>query len=76
MNFKDLEAAITREALIQLSIMLLIAIGFFWTLYAVVKAAIRNGIKEGVHQSGLMRAVVRSGARTFPAGLPDVQADR
>jgi hypothetical protein len=70
MNFRDLEAAITRESLYQLSIMLLIVAGFFWVLYAVTKAAIRDGIKEGLHQSGLMRAIVRSNIATAPAGFP------
>lgn len=45
-------------------------------LYAVTKAAIRDGIKEGLHQSGLMRAIVRSTAPTLPAALPDMPADR
>jgi hypothetical protein len=45
-------------------------------MYAITRAAIRDGIKEGLQESGLLKALARSSAPTIPAGLPDMRADR
>jgi hypothetical protein len=75
-NLQQIQVALAQQALFELGILLLIAIGFFWAMYAITKAAIRDGIKEGLQESGLLKALARSSAPTVPAGLPDMRADR
>jgi hypothetical protein len=47
MNFNQLQAALVQQALFELGVLVLVAVGFFWAMYAITKAAIRDGIKEG-----------------------------
>jgi hypothetical protein len=75
-NLQQLQVALAQQALFELGILLIIVIGFFWAMYAVTKAAIRDGIKEGLRDSGLLKALARSSAPTIPAGLPDMRAER
>jgi hypothetical protein len=75
-NLEQLQLALAQQALFELGILLVIVIGFFWAMYAVTKAGIRDGIKEGLRDSGLIAALARSSAPTIPAGLPDMRADR
>jgi hypothetical protein len=75
-NFEQLQLALAQQALFELGILLVIVIGFFWAMYAVTKAAIRDGIKEGLREAGLIKALARSSAPTIPAGLPDIRAER
>jgi hypothetical protein len=75
-NLDQLQLALAQQALFELGILLVVVIGFFWAMYAVTKAAIRDGIKEGLREAGLVNALARSSARTIPAGLPDMRAER
>jgi hypothetical protein len=75
-NLEQLQLALAQQALFELGIFLVVVIGFFWAMYAVTKAAIRDGIKEGLREAGLIRALARSSAPTIPAGLPDMHAER
>jgi hypothetical protein len=75
-NLQQLQVALAQQALFELGILLIIVIGFFWAMYAVTKAAIRDGIKEGLRDSGLLKGLARSSAPTVPSGLPDMRADR
>jgi hypothetical protein len=75
-NLQQLQVALAQQALFELGILLIIVIGFFWAMYAVTKAAIRDGIKEGLRDSGLLKALARSSAPAIPAGLPDMRAER
>jgi hypothetical protein len=75
-NLQQLQVALAQQALFELGILLVIVIGFFWAMYAVTKAAIRDGIKEGLRESGLLKVLARSSAPTIPAGLPEMRADR
>jgi hypothetical protein len=75
-NLQQLQVALAQQALFELGILLVIVIGFFWAMYAVTKAAIRDGIKEGLREAGLIKALARSSAPTMPAGLPDMRAER
>lgn len=45
-------------------------------MYAVTKAAIRDGIKEGLQESGLVKAISRAAAPSIPSDLPDMRAQR
>jgi hypothetical protein len=71
-NLEQLQLALAQQALFELGIL----IGFFWAMYAVTKAAIRDGIKEGLREAGLIKALARSSAPTIPAALPDIRAER
>jgi hypothetical protein len=75
-NFEQLQLALAQQALSELGILLVIVIGFFWAMYAVTKAAIRDGTKEGLREAGLIKALARSSAPTIPAALPDIRAER
>jgi hypothetical protein len=75
-NLEQIQLALAQQALFELGILLVIVIGFFWAMYAVTKAAIRDGIKEGLRDAGLIKALARSSAPTIPAGLPDMRAER
>lgn len=76
MNLNALEAAMARQALFELAIAFVLLIGIFWVMYVLTKAAIRDGIKEGLRESGLVNAIARSGAPSTAAGLPDMRAGR
>lgn len=76
MNFNQLQAALVQQALFELGVLVLVAVGFFWAMYAITKAAIRDGIKEGLREAGLVKALARWSAPTMPAGLPDMRAER
>jgi hypothetical protein len=75
-NLQQLQLALAQQALFELGILLVIVIGFFWAVYAITKAAIRDGIKEGLRESGVLKMLARSSAPTVPAGLPEMRADR
>jgi hypothetical protein len=75
-NLEQIQLALAQQALFELGILLVIVIGFFWAMYAITKAAIRDGIKEGLREAGLIKALARSSAPTIPAGLPDIRAER
>jgi hypothetical protein len=75
-NLQQLQVALAQQVLFELGILLVIVIGFFWAVYAITKAAIRDGIKEGLRESGLLKVLARSSAPTIPAGLADMRAER
>lgn len=71
MNWKGLEAEITRMQ-IHLAAMELIAfIVFFVVLYFVVKAAVRDGINEANKASRWQRTVSKA-----TEDMPDMRAER
>jgi hypothetical protein len=75
-NLDQLQLALAQQALFDLGVLLVIVIGLFWAMYAVTKAAIRDGIKEGLQESGLVRAIGRAAATTIPGNVPDIRAER
>lgn len=45
-NLQQLEADLTRQAIFEGSIAIIVLIALFWATYWVIKAGVRDGIKE------------------------------
>ncbi|MBA2676138.1 hypothetical protein [Ramlibacter sp.] len=76
MDIKALEAAILRDQLVLLAITAISVIITIVISYLVLRAAIRDGIRE----SGLVQAMSRVAGTTPPlrdtTNLPEMRADR
>lgn len=76
MDMRAFEAAIVRAQLFELAVILVCLILSILITYLVLRAAIRDGIRE----SGLIEALGRSATRTPRIGtdveLPDIRAER
>lgn len=80
MNLQQFEIALQRQAIFEIAISLLVLIALFWATYWVIKAGVRDGLREARpwHQGKAMPPT--------PAGykwalvpdekLPDMRADR
>lgn len=73
MNWRGLEAEITRMQIHLAALELIAFIVFFVVLYFVVKAAVRDGINEASRPSRKAQAIAKSAAA---ADLPDMRAER
>lgn len=71
---RQFEAEITRLSVFWTAVEVLLWIAFFWVLYAVVKAAVRDGINEAQQATSWRRSVAN--ARQTPKDAPDMRADR
>ena len=71
MNWRGLEAEITRMQIHLAALELIAFIVFFVVLYFVVKAAVRDGINEANRASRWERTVSKA-----TADLPDMRAER
>jgi hypothetical protein len=77
MNFRALEAEITRLTLWAAALELIAFVALMITLYYVIRFAIRDGIREsGLIEHWRPRAATPSLKDTQPAPLPDMRADR
>lgn len=79
MNLHAFEMQMQRLVLLEIAVGIIAILITAWISYVVLKAAIRDGIKE----SGLVDSWERTVAKereknldTRPAGLPDIRAER
>lgn len=77
---RALEIELQRQALISLLILIVLFAMAMWVLYLVLKAAIRDGIRESglleARRSNRVPAVhVAAGSETIPP-MPDMRAER
>lgn len=62
-NLQQLEAQMVRAAIFEIAISIIVLIVLFWATYWVIKAGVRDGIKEA--------APWRGGATTARRSAPD-----
>lgn len=79
-NFAAMNAEITRQLIFGAAIWLLGWMLFFWLLYLVVKAAVRDGINESRMGDRWKQAVQKASSQwhdtTVTADLPPMHADK
>lgn len=72
MDIRALEIAVQREAIFSLAVLIVLTIAMIWITYVIIKNAIRDGIRE----SGLIEAARSRNIETKRAfDLPDMRAD-
>lgn len=75
MNLHALQAEMQRQALFELGVLLIVLAIACWITYAILKAAIRDGIRESGLVDTWATAVRRSNAEETK-NLPDMRAER
>lgn len=77
---RAMEIELQRQALISLVVLALLFAISMWILYLVIKAAIRDGIRESglvdVRRSSWRRAVENASHPDTVSQMPDMRADR
>lgn len=71
---KAFEAELTRITIFWTAVEIVAAIIFFWVLYLVIKAAVRDGVNESRLGARWTRTVAESRARADD--LPPMKAER
>lgn len=75
MNMNQLEIAVTRAAIFEIVVSVIVLIALFWGTYWVIKAGVRDGIIEAEKRTRWRDAVRRSEPITNSDRLPDMRAD-
>lgn len=75
-NMKAFEVEMTRLWVFSIAVEMLLVAGFFWVLYLILKAAIRDGINESSLGDSWARNVAREQARVEVKDLPVMRAER
>lgn len=70
-QLKQMEAALVQAAIFEFAIGVLVTAFFFWMLYLVIRAAVRDGMKQAMEEGGRRRRPIKN----TDSSLPDMRAD-